>query len=88
VHLWHILNLLEEAGGSVKFQGRVPPGWPAVDLEDPSGGIHFREADLKHLAKNGYIAITREAGGVTVTLGPRTRELVKSFRETIGKKAA
>ena len=62
-----------------------------IDLKPVSGEITYRDSDLSHLAANKLLEIERGMGSgslVTLRFGSRTKAIVTSYRESIGKKAA
>ncbi len=51
----------------------------------------FRESDLAHLQRNGFIAIERQpgaGGSITYRYGPRSLALIRSYREQRKRDAA
>jgi hypothetical protein len=79
-------TLLPAHRAEATFAAGTAPHWP-----DGDGEIPFRESDIAHLERNGFIEVERQlgAGGtVTYRYGNRTKAIVTSYRESIGKKAA
>jgi len=82
--LWWVSNLIEEHGGEpATFAANTIPHWPGI-----YGEIRFREADIAHLKKNGFIEVDRQGGSITYRYGNRAKAIIASYREAVGKKAA
>jgi hypothetical protein len=48
----------------------------------------FREADIAHLQRNGFIEVDKQVGGsVTYRYGSRAKAIIASYRDTVAKKA-
>jgi hypothetical protein len=82
--LYWCSNLIEEHGGeAATFAANTIPHWPDID-----GDILFREADIAHLQRNGFIEVDKQVGGsVTYRYGSRAKAIIASYRDTVAKKA-